>query len=147
MGGKSEIYHNGVTSNKVNLQNLDTLSESVERFWELETFGSRAKTDLTLLPKNEQKAIKVLDKTVEEMTDNHFSVGLLWKEHRPVLPFNRDFAIMWLKSLESKFKKDPEFYKTYKNTMNDSIIKGHASKLSLEELKLHLTQIIFLITT
>ena len=32
MGKKSEKYHGCVTSNKLNLQNLDTLSESVERF-------------------------------------------------------------------------------------------------------------------
>ena len=53
MGGKSEIYHNCVASNKLNLQNLYTILESVERFGELETFGTRPKTDLTLLPKNE----------------------------------------------------------------------------------------------
>ena len=69
------------------------------------------------------------------MTDNHYSISLLWKEHRPVLPFNRDLAIMRLKSLENKFKKDPEFHKTYKNTMKDYINKGHTSKLSLEEIK------------
>ena len=94
MGGKSEKYHNCVTSNKLNLQNLDTLSESVERFWELETFGTRPKADLTLLPKNEGKAIKVLEVTVAKTTDSHYSVGLLKKEHRPILPFNRDLAIM-----------------------------------------------------
>ena len=44
------------------------------------------------------------------MADNHYSVGLLWKKHRPVFPFNRDLAIMYLKSLENKFKKDPEFH-------------------------------------
>ena len=42
---------------------------------------------------------------------------------------------MRLKSLEKKFKKNPEFYKSYKNTMKDYINKGHASKLLLEELK------------
>lgn len=72
------------------------------------------------------------------MTGSH-SVGLLWKEHR--FPFNRDLAIMRLKSLEDKFKKDPEFHKTCKKTIKDYINKGHASKHSLEELKLHLTQI------
>ena len=35
MGGKLENYHNCVASNKLNLQNLDTLLESEERFWEL----------------------------------------------------------------------------------------------------------------
>ena len=69
------------------------------------------------------------------MTYNHYSVGLLWKEQRPVLPFNRDLAIIRLKSLGIKFKKDPEFYKNYKNTMKDYINKVHASKLLLEELK------------
>ena len=135
MGGKSEKYHNCVTSNKLNLQNLDTLSESVERFWELETFGTRPKADLTLLPKNEGKAIKVLEVTVAKTADSHCSVGLLKKEHRPILPFNRDLAIMCWKSLENKFKKDTEFHKTYKNTMKDYVNKGHASKLTLEELE------------
>ena len=69
---------------------------------------TRPKADLTFLPKNEQKAIKVLEDTVEKMTDNHYSVGLLWKEHWPVLPFNRNLAIMRLKSRQNKFKKDPE---------------------------------------
>ena len=55
MGGKSEIYHNCVTSNKLNLENLDTLSESVERFRELETFSTRPKHDLTLLPKTNKR--------------------------------------------------------------------------------------------
>ena len=32
MGGKSGIYHHCLTSNKLKLQNLDTLSESVMRF-------------------------------------------------------------------------------------------------------------------
>ena len=118
MGGKSEIYHNCVTLNKLNLQNLDTLSESVERFWEFETFGTRPKADLTLSLKNEQKVVKVLEDTVEKMIHNH-SVGLLWKEHRPVLPINRDLAMMRLKSLENKLKKNPEFHKTCKNTMKD----------------------------
>ena len=135
MGGKLENYHNCVASNKLNLQNLDTLLESEERFWELETFGTCPKAYLTLLPKNEQKAINILEHTVEKTTDNHYFVGLLWKEHRPVLPFKRDLAIMRLKSLENKFKRDPEFYKSYKNTMKDYIKKGHASKLLLEELK------------
>ena len=124
VGGKPEKYHNCVTSNKFNLQNLDTLSEFVQCFWELETFGTRSKADLTLLLKNKQKVIKVLEDTVEKTMDDHYSVDLLWKEHRPVLLFNRDPAIMRLKSLENKFKRDPEFYKSYKNTMKDYINKG-----------------------
>ena len=94
MRGKSEKYHKCVTSNIMNLQNLDNLSQSVERFWELQTFGTRRKADLTLLPKNEGKTIKILEVTVAKTTGSHYSVGLLRKEQRPVLPFNGDLAIM-----------------------------------------------------
>ena len=53
IGGKSEIYLNYVNSNKLNLQNQDTLTESVECSWEFETFCTRPKTDLTLIAKKE----------------------------------------------------------------------------------------------
>ena len=55
MGGKSEIYHNCVISNKLNLQNLDTLSESVDCFRELETFATRPKTDLPFYRKTNKR--------------------------------------------------------------------------------------------
>ena len=42
---------------------------------------------------------------------------------------------MHLKSSENKFKRDPEFHKTYKSTMKDYINKGNALKLLAEELK------------
>ena len=53
------------------------------------------------------------------MNNNHYSVGLLWKEHITFLPFNTGLAIMCLKSTENKFKKDPEFNKTYENNLKD----------------------------
>ena len=55
MGGKSEIYHNCAISNKLNLQNLDTLSESVDCFWELEAFVTRPKTDLPFYRKTNKR--------------------------------------------------------------------------------------------
>ena len=38
-------------------------------------------------------------------------------------------------SLEKKFKQHPEFVEKYKTTVNDSINKGHAVKLSPQEAK------------
>ena len=72
--------------------------------------------------------LKLLKDTLEKMADHHYSVDLLWKERRPVLPFTKRS-----KSLENKFKKDPEFHETYIHTMEDYTNKGHASKISLEE--------------
>ena len=53
IGGKSEIYLNYVNSNKLDLQNQDTLTESVKCSWEFESFCTRPKTVLTLVAKNE----------------------------------------------------------------------------------------------
>ena len=72
IGEKWEIYHNCVTSDRLNNQILDDLSESAEYFWELETFGTRPETVLNFLPKYEQKAVKLLEGKVEKMTDNYY---------------------------------------------------------------------------
>ena len=135
MGGKSEKISQSRNFKQVELTKPRYPIRVCRAFLRIRNIWYTSKADLSLLLKNEQKAIKVLDDTVEKTTDDHYSVGILWKEHRPVLPFNRDLAIMRLKFLENKFKRDPEFYKSYKNTVKDYINKGHTSKLLLEELK------------
>ena len=72
MGGKLGIYHHCLTC---------LTSQLCNAFLRIRNLCTRPKTDPTLLPNNEQKAIKVLEDTVEKMTGNHYSVGLLWKEH------------------------------------------------------------------
>ena len=74
----------------MNLQNLDTLLESVEHFLAIRNLWYMSKSSSDPFTENEQKAIKVLEDTVERVTGNH-CIGLLWKEHRPVL-FNRDLS-------------------------------------------------------
>ena len=117
MGGKSEIYHNCVTSNKLNLKTLDTLSESAERFWELETFDTQAFTEKRT--KDCKSAWKLSKK---DGTQSLFS-WLIVKRAKTSSSFNRDLPIMRLKSLENKFKKEPTFHETYKSTMKDYINK------------------------
>ena len=80
------------------------------------------------------KALESLENTVQ-FVDNHYSVGLLWKENKPTLPYNKSPALSRFHSLEKKFRQHPEFFKKYKNTVKDYISKGHAVKLSPEEAK------------
>ena len=119
MGGKSEKISQSCNFKQVELTKPRYPIRVCRAFLGIRNIWYTSKADLTLLLKNEQKAIKVLEVTVEKTTDDHYSVGLLWKEHRPILPFNRDLAIMRLKFLENQFKRDPEFYKSYKNTVKD----------------------------
>ena len=62
-----------------------------------------------------------------------YQVGLLWSCDKPELPYNREVAISRFKSLELKFKRDPNLKEKYCAAMNDYIEKGHASKLSSEQ--------------
>ena len=95
------------------------MSNSVESFWSLESYGTCQKDD----------TLETLENTVQ-FVDNHYSVGLLWKENKPTLPYNKSLALSRFHSLEKKFKQHPEFTEKYKNTANDYISKGHEVKLS-----------------
>ena len=107
MGGKSEIYHKCVSSNKLNLQNLDTVSEPEKHFWELETFGTE-----TFIEKQTKDCKSTSGLSRKDDRQSLFC-WLIAKITQVSFSFNRDLAIMPLKSLENKFKKDREFHKTY----------------------------------
>ena len=132
LGGKGRT--NYVRTNFM-VKETELLSNTVEKFWSLESYGTCQK-DVCVLPLQEQKALKTLENTVQ-FVDNHYSVGLLWKESKPTLPHNKSLALSRFHSLEKKFKQHPELAEKYKNTVNDYISKGHAVKLSPEEAKHH----------
>ena len=60
----------------------------------------------------------------------HYSVGLLWKNEKAKLPYNRQTAVSRLNSLESKFKKEPEFCQKYQETIQNYLKNGCATKLN-----------------
>ena len=131
LGGKSRT--NYVRTNFM-VKETELLSNTVEKFWSLESYGTCQKDDVSVLPLQEQKALEKLENTVQ-FVDNHYSVGLLWKENKPTLPYNKSLALSRFHSLEKEFKQHPEIAEKYKNTVNDYISKGHAVKLSSEEAK------------
>ena len=71
IGRKSEICNNCVTSNKLKLQNLDTVSESENIFGNLKPFAQK------LLLRNEKKTVKLPEGSADKTTGNHYSVGSL----------------------------------------------------------------------
>ena len=131
LGGK-----NGTNCVRRNFMVKETelLSNTVEKFWSLESYGTCQKDDVSVLPLQEQKALGTLENTIQ-FVDNHYSVGLLWKENKPTLPYNKSLALSRFHSLEKKFKQHPEFAEKYKSAVKDYISKGHAVILSPEEAK------------
>ena len=94
----------------------------------MESYGILPKKDPTLLPKNDTHALQILESTTTKEKDK-YSVGLLWKDDKPILPYNRNMAISQMLSLERKFEKQPSLKSKYIDAMNDYIEKGHTSKL------------------
>ena len=69
---KTEISLNHITSD-CNLKNL------VERFWDIECYGTVNKKDPKVLPKGNKRAVGILVRTTKEVKNRYF-IGLLWKE-------------------------------------------------------------------
>ena len=97
---KTDISLNHITSDR-NLENL------VERFWDIEGYGTVSKRDPKVLPKGDKRAVDILAKTTKK-ENNRYSVGLLWKEDTVTLPNNRSMAISRMISLEKKFDRQPD---------------------------------------
>ena len=69
---KTEKFLNHIASDR-NLENL------VERFWDVECYGTVNKGDPKVLPKRDKRAVDILAKTTKT-ENNTYSVGLLCKE-------------------------------------------------------------------
>ena len=73
----------------------------VERFWDIECYGTVNKMDPRVLPRGDKHAVDILSKT-RKKENNRYSVGLSWKEDTVTLPNNRSIAISRMISLEKK---------------------------------------------
>ena len=73
MGGKP---NNSKISTKFFKRELETLDKSIERFWQTESYEIVKRDDPILMPKQDRKAIEVLESTVNKK-NNHYTFGLL----------------------------------------------------------------------
>ena len=66
----------------------------------------------------DKRALFILHNTVK-MVEDHYSVGLLWKEDDPQLPDSRGLAERRLSSLKRRFLNDPELFRKYSGKINE----------------------------
>ena len=105
------------------------IHDSLKQFWQIESDGTSNENPETSLATSEQKAIEILNKTVCKEKLGSYSVGLLWKNENIKLPYNREIEVSRLKSLENKFKKEPEFFKKYQQTIESYLNKMLCNKI------------------
>ena len=128
MGGKS---NNSKISTNFLKRESEMFDKSIECFRQTKPYGILKREDTILMPKQGRKAIEILESTVNKK-NNHYIVGLLWKDENIILPYNRSTVLSRFHSLEKRLAKSPNIGTKYKNTINDYIEKGHATKLSNE---------------
>ncbi|XP_057290783.1 uncharacterized protein LOC130613459 [Hydractinia symbiolongicarpus] len=125
-GGKNKNIFTNI--NRLETDTYD-LTKAVERFWEIESYGTKPPLHPDLLTKDEKHASHIL-KSTTKIKDGHFEVGLLWKDEKPKLPYNRELAVQRLKSNERKLSKQSILAENYRLQVKEYIALGHARKLS-----------------
>ena len=115
------------------LNSNESLSQQIERFWEIDTYGTKNSAEQNLLPSSEDKTLHILEKG-SIFNRCHFEVPLLWKEKIPVLPNNREMALKHFYSLEKKFAKISGSKTLYQKQIHEYIENGHAKKLDKNEM-------------
>ena len=111
------------------IRDAEMLDTSIEGFWQTESYGVLKKDDSNLMPKVDRRAINISSSTSAK-TYNHHTVGIFWKEEKAIIPNNRFAAMPRFLGLGEKFNSDPLLTEKYKETINQYIEKGHATKLA-----------------
>ena len=78
--------------------------------------------DDTSLSQEDKRALYILNDTVKKV-DDHFSVGLLWKDDLEMSSDGRALAERRLKGLKRRFEKDPDLFQRYSEKMSEYISK------------------------
>ena len=123
MGGNKRI------STSVN----SNLTQTVERFWEIENYGTVPKQDDRIMTKDEKRALNILQNTIS-FKEGRYGTGLLWKDDKVNLSNNRELAVQRLRSLEKRLSKNEDLKTKYHKTVKQYIDHNHATKIPPEYL-------------
>ena len=94
------------------------INQSIQRFWEIETYGFKG-NDIRICTEEEQLAMKKVKEYVTYSRSTcRYKVGVPWKEDQPTLSDNREAAVSRLRSMERKLKKDQLIEAEYRETIN-----------------------------
>ena len=107
-----------------------SLHQQVEIFWETESLGTTK--PYKSMSVEDRYAERIINSTISKSND-HYSMGLLWKHDPPDLPFNRAMAEIRLRHLKRRLERDKDLHEKYRSVIDGYIAKGHARKLTKEQ--------------
>ncbi|XP_067045816.1 uncharacterized protein [Acropora muricata] len=110
----------------------EALLSQVEKFWKTDFVDTLSSTKVAMSVEDE-KALKLMEDSVVKVS-GHYQVALPWRFQPPYLSNNRIAAEKGLQLLRNKFRRDEEFFRKYKDTIDDYIAKGYAHRVPDEQL-------------
>lgn len=111
----------------------EDLHKMVKYQFSIENFGV-VKSEDDVKSADEHQAWKIINSTMR-LKQDHYEIGLLWKDEKARLPDNYAMALSRLKSQEKSLKKDPDARQWVNDHVQELIKLGHAREASDEELK------------
>ena len=116
-----------INSNRISVNNKN-LEKSIENFWKIDSYGTTKDANPSLLPRNEKKALDILEKSVTKI-GGHYSLGLLWRDASRNLSNDRSLTFSRFLSFKKKFKNNLKLHKQYHEAIKEYIEKGHPTKI------------------
>ena len=107
---------------------LHDLQNQVKQFWTTEAFGTKYE-HADLHSDSDKRALSILDSTTKRVGER-YETGLLWRDDGVQLPDNHEAAATRLKAVERRLTRDPELCQSYRETVNNYVTEGHASKVN-----------------
>nr|XP_040241675.2 uncharacterized protein LOC120961733 [Anopheles coluzzii] len=103
-----------------------TLSETMNKFWEVEDIGDIDETT------EHEECEKIFLATHRRDNDGRYIVALPFREYLPVLTNNRELALRRFLSLERRMKKDHSLKLQYSKFIDDYEALGHCHEVKEE---------------
>lgn len=119
-----------INANLLMMEQETMLQHQIERFWEIDSYGTKQALYESALSVDDKRALAILENTTVK-EEGHYKTALLWKDE-PDLPNNCAMAVSRLCCTEKKLKKNPELAEKYQNVIYDYTAKGHAQKMTEE---------------
>ncbi|XP_055542839.1 uncharacterized protein LOC129728426 [Wyeomyia smithii] len=115
----------------INLHTQLNVDKLLRLFWEVEEVNL-----LRQLTQDETKAVEFFHSTHQRDAAGRFVVRLPFDESKPALGDSLISATQRLKSMERKFKVNPEFKKLYRQFMTEYLELGHMERVPPEEVNI-----------
>jgi hypothetical protein len=105
-----------------------TVEQQVHKFWQIEEFDHK-----TSLSADDEYCEKYFQASTRRDHSGRCIVKLPFKHDPPNLGVSKNAAINRIRSMENKFKRDPQLQSDYNNFMNESLALGHLEQVPVSE--------------